>query len=484
MWIGMSRLVILVALAMALALALPDTTEATSLNEIKKLVASDADTGDSFGWSTTIDGDTAIIGVRVPGNAAYVFERDQGSQDNWGEVKKLVPSACCLQDFAYSVAFNGDVAFVGAPRGNIPGSPSGGTVYVFHRDQGGMDDWGEVKEFTAFDNLTGDKFAISVAISGDTAVVGAYNADAVGSDSGAAYVFQRNEGGVDNWGEVTKLTASDADADDRFGISVTLSGDTIIVGAHHEDAVGSDAGAAYVFQRNQGGTDNWGEVTKLTASDAGAGDEFGVSVAISGDTAVVGSPIAATAGPQTGAAYVIQRDQGGVDNWGEVKKLTASSLNRFGYSVAVSADTVVVGPQFGSSVYVFQRNQGGADTWGEENQLTASDGPGDFFGSSVAASGDTALVGAWGEDAGGSGAGAAYVFDLLLIKPTATPTATPTPCPSGGCPVGGISLDSDLRSLPLETASPASSPWGVAVALVAAASLVGGGAAWYARRRA
>ena len=148
----------------------------------------------------------------------------------------------------------------------------------------------EVQKLLASDAQAGDAFGVGVAVSGDTAVVGANGEDA---GAGAAYVFGRNQGGADNWGQVAKLTASDAGADDHFGVSVAISGDTAVVGADLEAGGAGDpltfAGAAYVFGRNQGGADNWGQVAKLTASDAQAVDLFGVSVAVSGDTAVVGA---------------------------------------------------------------------------------------------------------------------------------------------------------------------------------------------------
>src|SRR4030042_727012 len=147
----------------------------------------------------------------------------------------------------------------------------------------------EEKKLMASDAEAGDQFGMSVAVSGDIAVVGAYNEGAGGMGAGAAYVFSRNQGGTDNWGEVKKLTASDAQMKDYFGESVAVSGDIAVVGARREDAGGSNAGRSYVFSRNQGGTDNWGEVEKLTASDAQAGDYFGRSMAASGDPAVGGA---------------------------------------------------------------------------------------------------------------------------------------------------------------------------------------------------
>jgi hypothetical protein len=135
--------------------------------------------------------------------------------------------------------------------------------------------WTEVKKLTASDAEAGDNFGHAVAVSGDTAIVGAHQEDTGGSNAGAAYVFYRDWGGVDYWGQWHKLIASDAEAGDQFGRSVAISGDTAIVGAYGEDAGGSAAGAAYVFDRDQGGADSWGEVKKLVASDPEANDQFG-----------------------------------------------------------------------------------------------------------------------------------------------------------------------------------------------------------------
>ena len=436
----MKKLTILVGIAMAVALALPGGASAVSFSEIKKLTASDTQALERFGRSVAISGDAAIVGAPTVGSAgsAYVFERNQDGTDSWGEVTKLTASdAQDLERFGRSVAISGDTVVVGAWREDAMGTQAG-AVYIFQRDEGGPGNWGEVQKLTASDAQAFDEFGRSVAVSGDTAVVGASREDAGGSDAGAAYIFQRNQGGADNWGEVKKLTASDAQAGDLFGRSVAVSGDTAVVGADREDGGTSDVGAAYVFERNEGGAGNWGQVKKLTAFGAQEQDEFGFSVAVSGDTAVVGardsfrgaSPFPEFPVPGPGSAYVFERDEGGADNWGEVKKLAASDGedgDDFGFSVAVSGDTVVVGAFREDSAafaagaaYAFQRDQGGPDSWGEVKKLTASDAQAnDHFGISVAVSGDTAVVGAWLEDAGGSDAGAAYVFEAQN-----TPTGT------------------------------------------------------------
>ncbi len=366
----MNKLTILAGLVLALALALPGGANAVSFSEVKKLIASDAQGADWFGHSVALSGNNAIVGAH---------QEDAGGAE-------------------------------------------AGAAYVFERDQGGPTDWGEVKKLTASDAQAGDWFAYSVAISGDTAIVGALEWDMGGVHADAAYIFERNRGGPATWGEVKKLTASDAQAGDWFGWSVAISGETAIVGALEEDAGGARAGAAYVFERDLGGPGNWGEVRKLTASDAQDYDWFGSSVAIHEDTAVVGSDHEGAAGPTAGAAYVFERDQGGPGNWGEVKKLLASDAqagDRFGRSVTVSEDTAVVGApwedsagDFAGAAYVFERNRGGRGNWGEVTKLIASDAQEtDYFGYSVAVSGDTAIVGALFEDAGGPAAGATYVFE-------------------------------------------------------------------------
>ena len=376
--------------------------------ERDKQTASDGAANDAFGISVSISGDTMVVGALFGDSgrgAAYVFERNQGGAYHWGEVKKLTASDGEVADlFGGVISISGNTIVVGAP-----GDDSlKGSAYVFERNQGGANNWGEVKKLTASDGAMPDLFGTSVSISSDTIVVGARGND---SDRGSAYVYERNQGGANNWGEVKKLTASDGVAGDQFGESVSIRGNTIVVGAWLDD---SQKGAAYVFTRNQGGTDNWGEVRKLIASDRADGDLFGNSVSNIGDTIVVGAP-----GDDSlkGSAYVYERNQGGTDNWGEVKKLTASdggAGDQFGGSVSISGDTIVVGADADDSskgsAYAFERDQGGAENWGEVKKLTASDGgPFNHFGFSLSISGDTFVVGAYLHD---SNKGSSHVFTI------------------------------------------------------------------------
>ena len=394
--------------------------------ELWKRVASDAADDDEFGCSVAISGDYIIAGALydddggISSGAAYIYQRNYGGQNYWGELKKLTASdAEASEFFGKSVAIDGDYIVVGAyQESDVIQS---GAAYVYSRNSGGPDNWGEVKKLTASDGQSHDFFGCSVGISGDYVVVGANRVDGAGTDRGAAYIYGRNFGGADNWGEMAKLTASNPDDFAYFGDSVSISGDHAVVGAFMEDSGGTYRGAAYIYNRNSGGANAWGEVKRLTASDAVDHDQFGFSVAIDGNYAIVGARHKAGAASQSGAAYIYGRDSGGADNWGEVAKLTASDAQLsdcFGSSVSISGDYVVVGAVFkdGSgpdqgAAYIYARDYGGADNWGEVMKITASDAEDDDrLGNSVSISGDYAVVGAEFEDGGGTDRGAIYIF--------------------------------------------------------------------------
>ncbi|MFN8354784.1 MAG: hypothetical protein U0Y10_10070 [Spirosomataceae bacterium] len=428
--------------------------------QIKKLVASDRAASDNFGWSVAISGTTVVVGAYLEdedaagintlsaAGAAYVFSRDQGGSNNWGQVKKLVASDRAADDyFGWSVAISGTTVVVGAlledeDAAGLNTRNNAGSAYVFNQDQGGTNNWGQVKKLVASDRAAGDNFGWSVAISGTTVVVGAYleDEDAAGANTldaaGAAYVFSRDQGGSNNWGQVKKLVASDRAAQDWFGWSVAIFGTTVVVGAYQED---EDAGSAYIFSRDQGGSNNWGQVKKLIASDRAAGDNFGRSVAISGTTVVVGAfqEDEDAAGLNTrndaGSAYIFSQDQGGSNNWGQVKKIVASDRaaeDWFGVSVAISGTTVVVGAflededaagmnmvSAAGSAYIFSQDQGGSNNWGQAQKIVLEDvAINQNYGYSVAIDGNYAVVGASGDvtDATGGagllGAGAAYIL--------------------------------------------------------------------------
>ena len=291
--------------------------------------------------------------------------------------------------FGISVAINGEYAIVGAYADDAGGS-NAGAAYIIHPI--GTDIYDRAK-ILAPDAQNYDNFGISVAISGDYAIVGAYLEDAGGTDAGAAYIYHRT--GTNSWDGGVKLTAPDAQADDQFGWSVAISGDYAIVGARYEDAGGTGAGAAYVFLRT--GTNSWDGGVKLTAPDAQASDLFGWSVAISGDYAIVGARDEDAGGTAAGAAYVFQRT--GANSWDGGTKIVAPDAQAsdwFGHSVAISGDYAIVGAygeDAGGGAYVFYRT--GLSSWDGGTKIVAPDAQaGDGFGISVAISGEYAIVGA------------------------------------------------------------------------------------------
>ncbi len=384
--------------------------------------------GDWFGASVSISGDVAVVGARYDDDAtensgsAYVFARDLGAPEAWGLMKQLKAWDGAPDDgFGAAVSISGDVIVVGAPYDDDNGYSSG-SAYIFGRNEGGIDTWGLVAKISPSDGAPGDVFGFDVCLDGDTVIIAAVGNDDNGDGAGAAYVFVRNLGGLDVWGQLTKLMASDGAEGDHFGGAVALSGDTVVVGARTDDDNGRNSGSAYVFDRNHRGTNRWGQIAKLTASDGEIGDSFGTAVSVSGDTAIIGAYLDDGDESNCGSAYIFGRDHGGPNAWGEVTGIVASvgtENGNFGTSVSISGDTVVVGADTedtwlsSGSSYVFQRNNGGSNMWNEVARLTnPPEDPTNLFGCSVANSGDTIVIGSPGDFDLGHNSGSALIFEI------------------------------------------------------------------------
>ena len=437
--------------------------------------------------------------------AAYVFHKNQGGTDNWGQVKKIVATNRAANDeFGHSVSVSGSYILVGAKyededEDNADSLINAGAAFVFYKDQGGTNNWGLAKQIVSSDRAKFDEFGHTVLISGPYAIVGARleDQDASGSSfrtsAGSAYIFHKDEGGTDSWGQIQKVVASDRNDADAFSFSLAISKSTILIGVPEEDEdvdgnnTLNSAGSVYFFNTdlpeitilgtdstdfgnvnvgdsatltftmvNDGsqtldissitsnnscfvvdhssdsllagdsatftvtyipitiinqsaivhiasndpftpdytlevsGTgqflDSWSDIIKSVASDREQNDLYGFALDIDGDYAVIGSPFddGDNAGMDSlqsaGSVYVFYRNQGGKDNWGQVKKITASDrayADQFGNSVSISGDYVVVGANHedededdnntlskAGSAYVFHRNQGGDDNWG------------------------------------------------------------------------------------------------------------------------
>jgi len=273
--------------------------------ELARLTASDGQAFDLFGWSVAVSGDTAVIGAAYDDSgtgSAYVFHFD-GS--NWVEEAKLLASDGAEADqFGYSVAISGDTTIIGA-SGDDGGK---GSAYIFTPNDIDPNNWVQQAELWASDGAADDRFGYSVAISGDTAVIGAWKNDS----NGSAYVFSFEDS---TWDQKDKLRASDGRKDDWFGVSVAISGETAVIGAYGDDDNGDVSGSAYIFTPNDIDPNNWVQQVRLMAYEGAMSDWFGHSVAVSGTTALIG---ANNDDGYIGSAYIFAAYPGDLDADGDV----------------------------------------------------------------------------------------------------------------------------------------------------------------------
>ena len=374
----------------------------------QKLFADDSGINDYFGASVAIDGNYAIIGAYKNDNnrgSAYIFQKQV--DDTWLQNVKLTASDGSDNDyFGGWVAIDDDYLISGAPTDST-GTSTHGSAYIFKRQPD--DSWQQQQKLTASDASHADFFGVRVAIDGDTVVIGATGDDDSGTDSGAVYIFSRS--GL-TWSERQKLTAPDGVGNEEFGVSTAIDGDHVLVGASRDNNLGSKSGSVYYFTETSP-PGSWTNHQLITAPDGGSNHEFGYSVAINGNTAIIGAP-----GDDDGAgsAYIFQRS--GL-NWSYTTKLIASdssSNDSFGYSVSISGDYVIVGAYLNDnddktdsgSAYIFRRQTD--SNWVEVNKILDPNGaPNDFFGTSVSISGNVIIIGSIGDDDNKYDAGSVFI---------------------------------------------------------------------------
>ena len=361
---------------------------------------------DNFAQSLSISGNRALIGA--PGNddngyntgAAYLYDYDG---QNWHQTKQLTATlGADYAAFGFAVSLSGNRALIGAPY-DIENSIDTGAAYVLDFDGS---HWNQTAKLIASDGATSDAFGYAVSLQGNRAVIGAYLDDDHGDGSGSVYVFDYDGS---QWTETQKITASDGAMGDWFGQSVSLHGERILIGAYQDDTSAANAGSAYVFEWNGS---IWSETEKLEANDAESDDFFGYSVSLSGDRALIGAYQEDDNGSQSGAAYVFDYDNNN-SLWSQPIKLSADdggANNYFGASVNVLGNRAMIGAPGGDtgSSYVFAFD---GMNWSQSEKLTASDGtPNDFFGFSLSQTTEHTLVGAKLDDELGASSGSAYVY--------------------------------------------------------------------------
>ena len=403
------------------SMGVPDWTDAAA--PVKLTAPSDVPWS-RFGWSVSVSGDAITVGeldsrrvMPVGGGysysvgAAYVYAKPSEGWSSTAEYRELpIPETMPYDYYGYSVSTNGDVAVVGAQRHGNENGPDAGSAFLFRKPSEGWTSEAQLADpitLTAFDGPAGDRFGHSVAVDDDLLVVGVPGDHARVAGSVFLHIKQNNE-----WGHRRiRLDAPEAVPGGRLGTSVAVGNETVVVGAPGTEN-GNDPGAAYVFIRPEDGWESRyytiSSIAKLTIPDAQSDGRYGYSVATDGNAIVVGAP-------GEGAAYVYTKPDAGWTQAAAPAKLIsprAAPNSRFGHAVSLSGDTIVVGdPGEGSGVaYVFTKpDSGWADT-SNAATLTPSDAePGDRFGYAVSVSAATVLVGAPGNE-NGEGTGAAYVF--------------------------------------------------------------------------
>ncbi len=394
-----------------------------------KLIADDAFKDSGFGWAVAVDGDTAVVSAFADYDnlgAAYVYER---TGSGWQQVAKLTASDGVdgeNGDFlGISLAISGDTVVLGAALDDNENGTDAGAVYVYVKPAGGwpaaMTETVKIMAPTAAPDRG---FGSAVSLKGDTLVVGSPGKDDA-LVSGDVFVYERSGTA---WALKATLNVAGLTGSDSFGTILDFDGETIAVGAFGQD---SSKGAVYVYNKPAGGWSDKGHDALLIADDAQANDFFGGSVAVDGDTILVGANGRDDNGSKSGAAYVFVHTGSG---WVQQAKLMASdakALDNFGYSVDLAGNTALIGASHFSdeaadAIYLFTRSGG---NWSEQGKIGDPDGKaGSKFGMSVAidSSATILLAGAFGADAGTGraekDAGAAYLFeleapvDLALVK--------------------------------------------------------------------
>jgi hypothetical protein len=383
-----------------------------------RLTPADIAAGNEFGGAVALSGNTALGGSFTDNGggsgSAYVFNAATGTQ-----IAKLTPAdGSALDSFGASVALSGNTALIGSPLDDDNGTNSG-SAYLFDITAGV-----QIAKLTPADGAEGDWFGDAVALSGNTALIGSWRDGDNGPNSGSAYLFNATTGA-----QIAKLKPADGARSDRFGYSVALSGDTALVGSPFDDDNGSSSGSAYLFNASTGA-----QLAKLTPVDGAASHQFGWSVAISGSIALIGSHLDDDNGPNSGSAYLFDISTG--TQTAKLMPADGAAGDFFGVSVALSGNTALVGSSgddgngSGSgSVYIFN-----ATTGAQLAKLTAPNGTASqLFGNSVAVSGWMLIVGSRGDDQNSSDTGSAYVFaeDFLTPDPVSGGTIAFTPVRTG-----------------------------------------------------
>lgn len=403
------------AISAALARKLPGIDDFT-------LTASDGLSGDDFGFSVAISGNTVVVGsplTTINGNqeqgSAYVFVKPASGWANMTQTAELTSSDGQPFDFfGNSVGLNGNTVVVGSPQSVVNGNPAQGAAYVFVEPANGWTNMTQTAKLTASDGVASAYFGLSAAINGDTIVVGSPFDTIQNPEPGTAYVFVEPSGGWVDMTQTAELTASDGAPNDAFGVTVSIDSNTAIVGGRQ---CPSCTGSAYVFVEPLNGWIDMTQTAELTPSDGEPAGNFGQAVSISGDTVAVGDSIHGF--EEAGAVYVFTEPTGGWVNMTQTAELTVrgAEFSCVGNSVSIAGNVILAGADctglHTGAAYAFVKPAGG---WQNSSKFALKLSipfkyRSDYFGASVAISGKTAIVGAfYATSTGLQRPGEAFVF--------------------------------------------------------------------------
>ena len=414
----------------------PVVVDGTSDWKESRVLSTDGGDNQAYfsGRALSIDGNTLAAGRPEGKGTTYIFQ--QNADGEWQQTSEIVPDGTVnsQHNFGTDVDLLGSYLVVGAQGDNTNGNYSG-AAYIFERDGSGK--WQQISKLLASDGGTFDFFGGSVAITDDYVAVGASRETTKGGNAGTVYLFKRNNSG--SWQEVSRLHGHDTDAGDFFGSDLAFYDDLLVVGASQKETDGAITGAAYVFKLDD--AENWIQQAKLLEEDLTLSASFGSNVDIEGNKIIVGAALADVDGRRNkGAAYIFEADQTGT--WQRIDKLQASdgdSLQQFGYSVAISQNLAIVGARFapgGGAAYLYSLNETGK--YEEVRKFQGTDlGLGDEFGSVVAVDEDDILVGARANSGPDEGGLFSFKYKTFLLPDTLTycgiPVTAPTPTATDDC---------------------------------------------------
>ena len=424
------------------------------LNELHKVIASSVEEEDNFGGTIVLNdkylfvsakgdddlydystSDPNVLEPTYDNGAIYVYQKDSTNNIGWTLIQKILPPVdtanggypAFIFEMGKIITANDNYLILGTPQG---GNNSSGVVYVLKHDTT-TNQWAPIKELMPTTPKSGGFFGSSITLSSDFLAI--KERPLLATHPTIVSIYQRNEGGADNWGKVKEVAHQNLSIEPFWAYDLSMTDDFLFIGSFQENSVSQGSGVVHIYGKNIGGTNNWGYWKAITSSDGHASQQFGYSVLAQDTTLIVGATRDNELGSSSGAVYIFYQNDGGMNNWGEAKKITASDIGSgdyFGNNFDLSGDSLLAISSVGhnqdkGAIYVFSKNRDSINTWNEIAKLeaTANDSD-DFFGETVAIQGSDVIVAAGYDDEIDINAGAFYTFDISTELVVNLPSST------------------------------------------------------------